>query len=456
MSNPLPFALTLVGIALLPAAQAAENSKPNIVLFIADDCTFNDLGCYGGVNVKTPHIDRLAREGMRFSNMHQAVAMSSPTRHNLYTGIYPARSGAYPNHTFAKEGTRSIAHYLNAAGYKTALVGKSHIQPKSVFPFDMMAPLKKGVLDYEAIERFMGDGRTNRQPFFLVVASNQPHRPWTMGNPSKIEQEQIALPPYCVESPETRAEYARYLAEVGYMDGEFGRVMALLDKGALSENTMVVFLSEQGATFPLSKWTCYDMGVRSAAIVRYPGVVEPGSSCEALVEYVDVVPTLVEAVGVKPSKALDGKSFLAQLKGSKAAHKDYTFSMQTTRGIIHGSDFYGIRGISDGEYRYIINLTPEVEFANIEMREPLFKHWEQLAAEGNKEAQSLISQYKRRPARELYNVKRDPYCRTNLAEDPQHAARIERMDKELKAWMVRCGDRGQQTELEAFEHMGNR
>ena len=201
-----------------------------------------------------------------------------------------------------------------------------------------------------------------------------------------------------------------------------------------------------------AKWTCYDAGVHSACIVRWPGVVKPGSVSDALVEYVDIVPTFVDIIGGKPQAKVDGESFKPVLTGKKKAHKKYSFSLQTTRGINAGSPYYGIRSVYDGRYRYIVNLTPEATFQNVETKSPLFKEWKSLA-ETDSHAKAMTTKYQHRPAIELYDVKNDPYCMKNLAEDAKQASTISRLDKELKRWMKDCGDEGQPTEMRAFEHM---
>ena len=176
MNKLLVSASVALGATSLSFAQQTE--KPNFLLFIADDCSHYDLGCYGSVDSKTPNIDHFATQGVRFTQAYQAVPMSSPTRHNLYTGVWPVRSGAYPNHTCANEGTLSVVHHLQPLGYKVALIGKSHIAPKSAFPFDLyVPPLKGGDLNFEAIQKFISDCKAKGEPFCLFVASNQPHTP---------------------------------------------------------------------------------------------------------------------------------------------------------------------------------------------------------------------------------------------------------------------------------------
>ena len=439
-----------MGLASVSFAQNAQ--KPNFVLFIADDCSYYDLGCYGSKDSKTPNIDRFATQGVRFTQAYQAVPMSSPTRHNLYTGLWPVHSGAYPNHTMANEGTKSVVHHLHPLGYKVALIGKSHIAPESVFPFDTYVGLtKSNDIDFNAIETFIKECKAEGVPFCLFVASNQPHTPWNKGDASQFEADKLTLPPMYVDMPETRKQLTHYFAEINYMDNEFGKVLNIMDNQKVADKSVVVYLSEQGNSFPFAKWTCYDAGVHSACIVRWPGVIKPGRESDAMVEYVDIVPTFIDIAGGKPVAPVDGESFKQVLQGKKNTHKQYTFSLQTTRGIIHGSDYYGIRSVADKEYRYIVNLTPEMEFKNAMTHLPIYDKWREQVA-NDPQMKQIFDKYQHRPGIELYNMKKDPYCLNNLADDPKYASVIKRMDAELKAWMKSCGDEGQATEMKALEH----
>ena len=454
MSKSIACASIALSIASFTYAQ--PTNQPNLVLFIADDCSFYDLGCYGSVDSKTPHIDEFASQGMRFTKAYQAVPMSSPTRHNLYTGLWPVRSGAYPNHTHADEGTLSVVHHLRPLGYKVALIGKSHIAPKSVFPFDLYVPdNKKQELNFQAIQEFIADCKKKGEPFCLFVASKQPHTPWNKGDASQFDPDKVTLPPMYVDIPKTRQLFTKYLAEINYMDGEFGKVLSVLDQENVADKSVVVYLSEQGNSLPFAKWTCYDAGVHSACIVRWPGIIKPGTVSDALVEYVDFVPTFVDIAGGKPQKKLDGKSFKRVLTGKKKEHKKYTFSLQTTRGIIKGSPYYGIRSVSDGQFRYIVNLTPDATFQNTEVESPLFQEWKRLART-DAHALAVTTKYQHRPAIELYDVSNDPYCMNNLAENKECTGIIKRLDKKLKQWMEYCGDEGQPTEMRALEHMSGK
>ena len=431
---------------------AQKNEKPNLVLFMADDCSYYDLGCYGSIDSKTPNIDKFATQGIRFTKGYQAAPMCSPTRHNLYTGLWPVKTGAYPNHTFAKEGTLSIVQQLKPAGYQIALIGKSHVEPKSVFPWDLYASLtKSNDINFAALDSFINVCTAKHQPFCLFVTSNQPHTPWNKGNPAMFNPEKIKLPPFYVDIPETRTGFCKYLAEVNYMDGEFGTLLGKLDKYKVADKSVVVYLSEQGNSLPFAKWTCYDVGVHSAYMVRWPGFVKPGTVSDAIVEYVDIVPTFLEIAGFKPSAPIDGKSIVPVITGKAKEHKQYTFSLQTTRGIYSGSDHYGIRSVADKKYRYIVNLTPEATFQNTESKGPLFKKWiERAKTDAN--ANWITNKYQHRPAVELYDLENDKYCMKNIADKPENKSIVERMDKVLREWMVSCGDKGQETEMEALKH----
>jgi uncharacterized sulfatase len=235
------------------------------------------------------------------------------------------------------------------------------------------------------------------------------------------------------------------------MDQEFGTLLLKLNNHHVSDKSVVVYLSEQGNSLPFAKWTCYDAGVHSACIVRWPGQIKPNSVSGALVEYVDILPTFLEMAGVKPSSPLDGKSFVNVLKSGAKEHKQYTFSLQTTRGIYSGSDYYGIRSVADKKYRYILNLTPEIVFQNTETKGRLFKQW-QLKAQSDTLARWITDKYQHRPAIELYDLENDRFCMNDIAKKPENKAIIERMDRALKEWMALCGDDGQGTEMNAPEH----
>jgi uncharacterized sulfatase len=424
------------------------DARPNFVFVIADDCTFSDIGCYGG-QAHTPNIDHLATEGMLFENCFQAAPMCSPTRHNIYTGQYPVKTGAYPNHTFAKPGTKSIVHYLKPLGYRVALSGKTHIAPREVFPFEYSG--KKNP-DMVAIDKLFAESVAAGNPFCLFACSNEPHSPWNKGDASRYPPAKVKLPPYIADTPVVRDNFSRYLAEITYYDSQVGQILDLLDKHQLRDNTLVMVVSEQGSSFPFAKWTCYDMGLHSAMIVRWPGKVQPGSVSKAMVEYTDVTPTFVAAAGGELNSTLDGRSFLPVLMGQTDRHKQYVYGIHTTRGIINGSECFPIRTVRDAHFRLIWNPSYETTFTNACTKSAIFQSMLAAANAGDQQARRVTYNYQHRPEWELYDVQADPQEQRNLFGQPGQEQPVERLQQKLKEWMAQQGDRGIETEMDARNH----
>ena len=450
-------ATTYAAGASVEAPTPTDDKRPNILIVLGDDCSYSDLSCFGGPNAITPNMERLASQGVTFDNCFQATAMSSPTRHCLYTGLYPLTSGAYPNHTFVRNDVKSFVQHFGNIGYRTALYGKEHISPKSVFSYDYLGEYKDGNMNFDRICNYITQDAA--QPFFMVVASHESHGPYTVGDPSHWDYKKIKLPPHIVDTEAVRKEYVRYLAEIEVLDSQLGKIMNMLDEEGMADNTVLVFLSEQGNAFPFAKWTCYNQGLHSGMIVRYPGLTQANTRTDALVEYADVLPTMLQLAGEQPAKdyQFSGRSFYDVLAGKTDTHKQYAYGIHTTRGIMNGSEYYGVRSITDGHFSYIINLTPEAEFqcaANkSESRDKDMFGWVGLAKKGNKLAKKQVYRYRHRPAEELYNLDKDPYSLNNLVDKKKYAEVKERLRTQLLNWMNEQGDKGQQTEMEAYEHM---
>ena len=433
-------------IALMSCVISAATTKPNIVFIIADDCTFRDLGCYGG-QAHTPNIDKLAGEGMRFTRCFQTAPMCSPTRHNIYTGLYPVTSGAYPNHTYVENDTKSVVQYLKALGYRVAQSGKTHVSPGSVFAWEKIPDGKNP--NFDKVDSFMKDCTEKENPFCLLLCSNEPHSPWNKGDASRYPPANIQLPPYFVDTPAIRDAMSRYLAEITYYDSQVGQSMQLLKKHKLSDNTLFVVTSEQGSSMPFAKWTCYDSGLQTGLIARWPGKIKPGTTNPAMIEYIDLLPTWVEAAGGTPDPSLQGKSLLPVFAG-KETHKTHVHGIMTTKGINSGSPHYGIRSIRSEKFKFIWNLTSEAKFKNACTTSPEFKSW--LTVDTPK-AKALVKRYQLRPKEELYDIITDPLELNNLAGDEKHAETMNELRSKLTVWMTQCGDEGQATELKAIEQM---
>ena len=278
-----------------------KNILPNIVIFIGDDMNWNDCEPYGSKVVKTPNIQKMANEGMSFDNMFTSTAMCAPTRQQLMTGLYPVRSGAYPNHSIVYDGVKSFAHYFRDLGYQVALIGKQHYGPTDSFPIKYLGGVQHDTgidgddIDLGKIEPIVSSDK----PFFLVIAQNQPHSPWNRGS-NKYKEEDLTIPEYMVDSPMTRSHLSSYYSEITYMDSLLGKTLDIINKVEKTDNTISIFTSEQGYAFPYGKWTCYDLGLKTAFIAKWPGRIKPNTRSKATMQYVDIIPTLLDAVGQNP------------------------------------------------------------------------------------------------------------------------------------------------------------
>jgi uncharacterized sulfatase len=390
------FCVTVVLFSgLLYAAE--KSARPNILLMIADDLTYRDIGCYGGTNVKTPRIDSLAAEGMKFEHCDNAIAMCVPTRNMLYTGLFPVHTGSYRNHTNSRPGTVSMVQYLKQCDYRVGLAGKVHVGPPKSFPFESIPGLTKNCVSptddysFDRIKEFMT--RDAVQPFFLVAAFIQPHVPWTVGDSSVFDPAKLELPPHWADTPETRRSYANYLAEVAFLDKQVGELLDIVDETGLRENTIVIFLSEQGAQFPGAKWTCWEQGLHAGALVRWQGVVKPNSSSNALIQYVDFVPTFLDIAhfGNLDNLNLDGKSFLKVLRGESDEHGKYAYGIHNN---IPECPRYPIRSVRTKDFAYIRNLLPEeqyvIKFVQRQADQPYYPSWRKAEEAGRERAINAI------------------------------------------------------------------
>ncbi|TDS11883.1 sulfatase family protein [Sphingobacterium paludis] len=427
-------------------AKAVSASKPNIVIIMADDLDSRQLSCYGGENLKTTHIDRLAEEGLQFNNLIASEAMCVPTRASLFTGLYPARHGAYQNHKPVVDNIKSVAHYLTDLGYRVGLSGKDHMtKPKSSFPFTIISGFEPNCVaetdDYflDSIAKFMQE----ESPYCLFLMSINPHAPWTVGDPDEFDPQQLKLPAHWVDTEPTRRQFAKYLAEVRRLDNQVGDVLALLDSQGRLDNTLVIFLGEQGPQFPGGKWTLYDNGQRSSMLIRWPKVVQAPSITEAIVQYEDITPLLIDIAGGKPLRALDGKSFRAVLKNPKGKHRDFAYGIHNN--IPEGPAF-PIRSVRDQRYKLIWNLNPESIYhikymTNTSNKGQVFTSWHRRAAT-DKQARFLTGRIVGHPEFEFYDLQQDPDELHNLAGDPAYNKIMERMRKKLRQWMKAQHDTG--------------
>lgn len=436
-------------LLLLMTTSVGLAARPNLVLFIADDFSWHDVGAYGNKSVRTPNIDRLAAEGMRFDAVFSASPTCTPSRSAIFTGMYPFRSGAHTNHSLVRDDLKTWPVYFREAGYRVVLAGKTHFGPREIFPFEylpnsnVMPPGKKHVLwtdlNTSAVAEMLAS-HDQQQPLCLVVASHSPHVYWPEND--GYDPAKISLPPYLLDTPETRLAMYRYFTDVTWMDKQVGEVLDALAKSGFAENTLFGFTSDHGAQVPFGKWNLYDAGIRTPLIVRWPGKVKAGSTTAAMVSLIDLLPTFLEAAEAKAPSDVDAKSFLSVLRGDAEKHREEVFAAHTGDKEMNRTP---MRCVRTSRFKYIANLAPDIRYTThiSDAKGPdgkdYWDSWERVA-ERDEHAKQVIERYRHRPAEELYDVQADPYELKNLADDPAHAKTLAELRERVKQWRVQQGE----------------
>lgn len=436
-----------LGIYFATLIASFSQSPPNMIIFISDDQSQIDAGCYGNTDVATPNLDKLASEGMKFTSAYAASSMCTPSRSAMYTGLYPFGNGCQLNHYAIKPGVRTLPEYLKELGYRVVLAGKTHVNPESAFPFEYIAqdmgkytPVsgrgdKKGET-VQFIKEYFTEEKDARKPLCLIIATWWPHVPWLSNK--DFDPEKFKVPAYLVDTRETRDALANYYQSIVEADNLLGRVMKAVDEAGEKDKTLFMYFSDQGVQFPGAKWTAYDQGLRVPFVVRWPEKVEPASVSDALITLTDLTPTLVDIAGGKPADNLDGKSFADVFLGKKKSHHDYIFAETSVEPHFWYNYTPARSVIVKGGLHYIRNYNPGVRFiTHIDAfikSNSYFNSWIE-KADTDKQAAFLLNRYGYRPAEELYHLKEDGWEFNNLAGNPENkdlALLRKLLDKELK------------------------
>jgi len=423
--------------------------RPDIVIFIADDLSWTDIGPNGSKDVRTPNIDRLAREGTRFARAFAASPTCTPSRSSLLTGDYPMRNGAHANHSNIFDTVRTLPAYLKALGYRVVVAGKTDFGPPRDFPFEYLAgstihpdgekrEALLSRLDTQVIDELFAT-RDPDTPLALFVASFQPHVPWA--KTAAYDPATLTLPENFVDTPQMREDFARYLTDVTDLDRELGEVCASIAKHGTANDTLFVFTVDHGAQLPFAKWTLYDPGIHIPLIAAWPGRIPPGRSTDAMVSLVDVLPTVLEAVGAPAPPGIDGKSFLSVLTGADDVFRDHVFAAHTGDKNFNRSP---MRAIRTDRWKLIVNLNSSEPYVNAmtnaKASRAFWTSWVE-RAETDASAAKLVNRYQHRPPLELYDIAADPYELRNLADDPAHSAMLGMLREKIDRWRTGQGEK---------------
>jgi len=430
--------LLLAGLLLagLAVPTRAADPAPNLVLIIADDLSPEDCAAYGNKGVRTPSLDRLAREGRRFDRAFVTTSSCSPSRASLLTGRYPHQTGAPQLHQPLPAAQIGFTEHLRAAGYWTAAVGKWHLGAPALPKFDVVKQGggPSGCEQWAPTLR----ARPKDKPFFLWLAAIDPHRayqPATIPEPHRPEA--VTVPPYLPDTPEVRRDLALYYDEITRLDGFVGQVLAELEAQGVAENTLVLFMSDNGRPFPRCKTTLYDSGIRTPFIVRWAGRVKAGTASASLVSTVDIAPTFLALAGAKPLPGAEGKDFTPLLRDPTASVREHIIAER------HWHDYDDhARAVRTQRWKYIRNSYTDIpnQPPADAVNSPSFQAMRRLRDEGELTPEQSAPFIAPRPAEELYDTQADPHELCNLAAAPEHRAVLQELRAELEAFARRTAD----------------
>ena len=464
--------LGLIGMtAGLGAGAMARAEKPTLpagpdrtnVLFItADDLNYDSLGVTGcklpGI---TPNLDKLAAEGMRFTRGHVTIAVCQPSRSVLMTGRYPHRNGAKGFEPIDLA-VPTLGESLRAAGYLNGILGKvKHLAPQEKFCWDKVAGMEElsmgrdPQLYYQHAKAFFGRARSAGKPFFLMANSHDPHRPFAG---SRQEQRRasfrkanyprptplvlpadVIMPGFLPDIPDVRKEVSEYYTSVHRGDETVGAVLRALAESGAADNTLVMFLSDNGIALPFAKTNCYLHSTHTPWLVRWPGRVKPGRVDDVhFISGIDFMPTILDALDLPKIDGVDGRSFLPVLKGQPQPGRERVLTQfhQTA-----GKNDYPMRCVQDRKFGYIYNAWSDGEmvFKN-ESQSGLTFRAMQAAAKTDERIARRVKLFQYRVREELYDFEKDPDARVNLADDPAFKTVLTRMRAALKKTLAVARD----------------
>ncbi|QDU52168.1 sulfatase family protein [Gimesia panareensis] len=455
----LPLILTLF-VSHSQNLSAAEQ-RPNILWIIAEDMG-PELGCYGTPEVKTPTLDRLAKNGVLYQNAFTVTPVCSTSRSSFMTGMYAMAIDAH-NHRSHRDGTnplpqgvRVITDWLRPAGYTTANIKKltddrklakfykgtgktdwNFTYPKGKQPFDLK--------DWDDLKQ--------NQPFYAQINFSETHRggAWNTSHEHLdyvVDPAKVQIPPYYPDHPVTRAVWAQYLNTVMAVDKKVAFILDLLKRDKLDKNTIIVFLGDHGRAMPRGKQWPYDSGLHIPLIVYWPegnadlpapAHFQRGEKSDQLISSIDLSATTLALAGVDKPAKMQGQIFL----GSHAEPpRTYLFG-----GRDRGDEtVFHIRTVRDKQYRYLRNKYPERPFLQInrykETQYPIIGLLRDLHAKGELSGPPLKLMADTRPREELYDIQADPWEINNLADSPQYQQVKQRLSAALDTWMEEIDDKG--------------
>ncbi|TWT54809.1 Arylsulfatase [Rubripirellula amarantea] len=451
--------LSLIIFSLMVHAIVCGAKPPNFVITIADDHGVYHSSVYGSPEFQTPNLQQLAADGIRFDNAYVASPACAPSRAALFTGRMPYSNGIVGNHEFElKPGVVSLLPTLIAQGYEVVFHGKVGHSGRKHFGQYVPQSVKilgggglQETMTLDQVETFLAQRSDDAPPLALFLGWTDTHTAWPPKEEARIAPEDVVIPPKIFDTPEARVEMTRYVEGAEDIDRRVGETRGLVAKYLDVDNTLVVYTSDHGMPWPFAKWSLYETGIRTPLIAVWPGKIKPSSSTDAMVSWIDLIPTLIDLAGGSSPQGVDGRSFAKVLLGETDKHRDVIFA--THKGD-NEKNVYPIRSVRAGKWKYIRNLHPEFAYtthtdvwAKETPRDPKHwahagQHWQSYidAATTDPNAAAFLHDYHTNPPEELYDVESDPFETSNLVASPAQATKLAELRHLVDAHMKEVND----------------
>jgi len=413
----------------------SKTAKPNFIFFIADDISFDDIGCYGNEFVKTPNLDRMAKEGMVFENAYLTASSCSPSRCSIITGRYPHNTGAPELHSTLPGTQFMFPQALRQSGYYTALSGKNHMGSAVKSAFEKIDNGGGPSGSAKWIQHLKD--RPRDKPFFFWFASHDAHRNWAVNDEAPTyKPTQINVPPFLFDGPKTREDLVGYYHEVSRTDHFVGKIMAELKAQGIDDNTYFVYCADNGRPFPRCKTRLYDSGIRTPLIVWSPKWIKPART-QSLVSSIDFAPTFLELAQSKSVESIQGVSFAPILKDFKATTRDYVFAEHNWH-VFQAHE----RMVRFGNWVYIKNAWPELQSRCMESiaHFPAGIELEEKYKTGELAKHQTDCFLAPRPKEELYDLRDDPNQLNNLMDNESAKQTLNHARRVLSKWQDQTAD----------------
>lgn len=424
--------LGILGSAsLLPLHSSFQFSRkkpadlPNIVFLLSDDQSQPDLGCCGNQAVRTPNLDRLAEEGMRFNRAYVTSSSCSPSRGSVMTGRSPHATGSSRLHIWTMPEVSNLLSLLKEQGYHIGGYRKLH-QDNYKSEFDFFGD------EEEPLESFF-EKRPENKPFYLWFGSNDPHRPYEEGiinqphDPAKVQ-----VPDFLPDTPEVRKDLALYYDYLTRFDNDCGKLLELLDKHGLSENTMVVMSSDNGMAFPRAKATVYEAGVKVPLLIKWPGQIKEGVVSEELVSLMDLTATWLDMAGISIPEKVEGQSLLPLFTGGDYRPREHIFV-----GRNWHDNWAPARAAIGKRYKLIQNYRLNTGYlASLDiLQSHSYKSIQKLKNQGSLKDPLTWYENTTTPQQEFYDLKDDPGEWNNKSGNESMKSKIKELETALSDWM---------------------